>query len=57
MKEPGRIDRAIWRCALYALWTLLLLPAQILAVALRLKLAERIPFPMTGENRVLSESI
>ncbi len=57
MKEPGRIDRAIWRCALYALWTVLLLPAQILAVALRLRLAERIPLPMTRENWVLSESI
>ncbi len=57
MKEPGCIDRAIWRCALYALWTVLLLPAQILAVALRLRLAERIPLPMTRENWVLSESI
>ncbi len=57
MKEPGRIDRAIWRCALYVLWTVLLLPAQILAVALRLRLAERIPLPMTRENWVLSESI
>ncbi len=57
MKEPGRIDRAIWRCALYALWKVLLLPAQILAVATRLRLAERIPLPMTHENWVLSESI
>ncbi len=57
MKEPGRIDRAIWCCALYALWTALLLPAQILAAALRRKLAERISLSMTGENWVLSESI
>ena len=57
MKEPGRIDRAIWSYALYALWTVLLLPAQILAVALRRKLAERISLSMTGENWVLSESI
>ena len=57
MKKPDRIDRAIWRCMLYTLWTVLLLPAQSLAVALRLKLAERIPLPMTGENCVLSESI
>ncbi len=57
MKEPGRIDCAIWCCALCTLWTVLLLPAQILAVALRRKLAERISLSMTGENWVLSESI
>ena len=40
---PGGYLRACWRGGVYLLWTLGLLPVQIAAVALNLRLAERIP--------------
>ncbi len=40
---PGSFTRSFRRSAAYILWTLALLPAQIVAVALQLGLAERIP--------------
>ena len=39
----GSLSRAIVRTVLYALWTLLLLPIQMVAVALHVPLAKRLP--------------